>query len=172
LFPIAVTVYVTWWFLDFFDSFFSPLYKKLIGIEVFGLGFVTSMVFILLTGQATHSSLPKQTAVYRRVHVILGWRISAVDRRVGDQATPLSEKHLLGLEASSHIGTPSIIFYPLSFCPQVSAALNPDNEAARAFKECVLIKHPRNGEFAFGFITGETWIDVRPSFEDLFTCWS
>ena len=43
---------------------------------------------------------------------------------------------------------------------QVSAALNPDNEATRAFKECVLIKHPRNGEFAFGFITGETWVHV------------
>lgn len=50
LFPIVVTVYVTWWFLDFFDAFFSPLYKKLVGFEVFGMGFATSMAFIFLTG--------------------------------------------------------------------------------------------------------------------------
>lgn len=43
----------------------------------------------------------------------------------------------------------------------MSAALNPDNEGTKAFKECVLIKHPRNGEFAFGFITGETWIQTE-----------
>lgn len=28
---------------------------------------------------------------------------------------------------------------------QVSAALNPENEAAKAFQECVLIRHPRHG---------------------------
>ena len=43
---------------------------------------------------------------------------------------------------------------------QVSVALNPDNDQAKAFKECVIIKHPRSGEFAFGFITGESFIQV------------
>ncbi|KAG1676037.1 hypothetical protein FOA52_014902 [Chlamydomonas sp. UWO 241] len=50
LFPVAVTVWVTWWFLQFFDSIFSPIYYSLFGLHVFGLGFVTSMVFILGTG--------------------------------------------------------------------------------------------------------------------------
>lgn len=43
---------------------------------------------------------------------------------------------------------------------QVSAALNPENEAAKAFQECVIIKHPRHGEYAFAFITGRTVLQV------------
>ncbi|KAL5662257.1 hypothetical protein ACJX0J_029382, partial [Zea mays] len=49
LFPIAVTFFLTWWFIQFVDGFFSPLYAKL-GFDMFGLGFFTSLVFILLVG--------------------------------------------------------------------------------------------------------------------------
>uniref|UniRef100_A0A2P2LKF3 Uncharacterized protein MANES_16G114500 n=1 Tax=Rhizophora mucronata TaxID=61149 RepID=A0A2P2LKF3_RHIMU len=35
LFPIAVTFYITWWFIHFVDSFFSPIYAQL-GIDFFG----------------------------------------------------------------------------------------------------------------------------------------
>lgn len=44
---------------------------------------------------------------------------------------------------------------------QVSAAVNPANEGSQSFQECVLIRHPRHGEFAFGFITGSTSLRVR-----------
>ena len=44
---------------------------------------------------------------------------------------------------------------------QVSAAVNPANEGSQSFQECVLIRHPRHGEFAFGFITGSTCLQVR-----------
>lgn len=50
LFPVVVTVYATWWILEFFDNFFSPVYEYLLGFHVFGLGFVTSMLFIFATG--------------------------------------------------------------------------------------------------------------------------
>lgn len=94
LFPMVVTVYITWWFLTFFDNFFSvsfslhalhkevlspdawhthsshmplqctvrefheadaclclqPVYEALFGFHVFGLGFITSMGFIIGTG--------------------------------------------------------------------------------------------------------------------------
>ena len=43
---------------------------------------------------------------------------------------------------------------------QVSAALNPENEAAKAFQECCLIRHPRHGEYAFGFVTGKTSLSL------------
>lgn len=36
LFPMVVTFYIAWWFLDFFDGFFSPLYEATIGFHVFG----------------------------------------------------------------------------------------------------------------------------------------
>ncbi|AQK93578.1 Protein LIKE COV 2 [Zea mays] len=49
LLPIAVTFFITWWFIQFVDGFFSPLYAKL-GFDIFGLGFLTSLVFILLVG--------------------------------------------------------------------------------------------------------------------------
>lgn len=35
LFPVAVTFFVTWWFVQFVDGFFSPLYDQL-GIDIFG----------------------------------------------------------------------------------------------------------------------------------------
>jgi len=35
LFPVAVTFFVTWWFIQFVDGFFSPLYERL-GIDIFG----------------------------------------------------------------------------------------------------------------------------------------
>ena len=55
LFPVVVTGYVTWWFLEFFDNFFSPIYSYLFGFHVFGLGFITSMLFIFVTGVFTSS---------------------------------------------------------------------------------------------------------------------
>lgn len=35
LFPIAITFYITWWFIHFVDGFFSPIYAQL-GIDIFG----------------------------------------------------------------------------------------------------------------------------------------
>ena len=50
-----------------------------------------------------------------------------------------------------------------SAAKQVSAAVNPANESTASFRECVIIRHPRQGELAFGFITGQTILVVRPS---------
>lgn len=35
LFPVAVTFFITWWFIQFVDGFFSPIYERL-GIDIFG----------------------------------------------------------------------------------------------------------------------------------------
>lgn len=53
-----------------------------------------------------------------------------------------------------------------SAAKQVSAAVNPANETTQSFRECVIIRHPRNGEFAFGFITGQTVLQVRYCLRD------
>lgn len=50
LLPIVLTVYIMWWFLEFFDGFFSPLYDFLFGFHVFGLGFLTTMFFVFGVG--------------------------------------------------------------------------------------------------------------------------
>ena len=54
-----------------------------------------------------------------------------------------------------------------SAAKQVSAAVNPANETTQSFRECVLIRHPRNGEFAFGFITGQTMLQASASAEQV-----
>lgn len=33
--------------------------------------------------------------------------------------------------------------------------MNPAAENTAAFRECVIIRHPRRGEYAFAFITGQ-----------------
>lgn len=35
LFPVAVTFFITWWFVQFVDGFFSPIYARL-GFNIFG----------------------------------------------------------------------------------------------------------------------------------------
>ncbi|MBA0664095.1 hypothetical protein Goklo_004155 [Gossypium klotzschianum] len=64
LFPVAVTFFITWWFIQFVDGFFSPLYERL-GVDIFGnsicithgfdfifagLGFITSLLFVFFVG--------------------------------------------------------------------------------------------------------------------------
>lgn len=46
LFPVAVTFFITWWFIQFVDGFFSPLYEKL-GVDIFGKAFNTVIMHCL-----------------------------------------------------------------------------------------------------------------------------
>jgi len=126
LFPVVVTLYVTWWFFQFIDNIFSPVYSSLFGFHVYGLGFITSMAFILGVGVFFSSYL-------------------------GGLLLGLGEQGFKRLPLIRHIYSAS---------KQVSAALNPENEAAKAFQECVLIRHPRQGEYAFAFITGRTTLQM------------
>lgn len=126
LFPVAVTVYVTWWFLEFFDNLFSPIYYKLFHFHVFGLGFITSMAFIFVIGVFFSSWL-------------------------GTALLGIGEWIIRRLPIVKHIYSAS---------KQVSVAINPENEGSKAFQECVIIRHPRHGEFAIAFITGRTVLQL------------
>jgi uncharacterized membrane protein len=117
LLPIAVTFYVTWWFIRFFDGFFSPIYDSL-GIHVLGLGFVTSFVFIFLVGVFGSS-----------------W--------IGSSVLLVGEWFIKRMPLVKHIYSAS---------KQISAAISPDQNT-QAFQEVAIIRHPRVGEYAFGFIT-------------------
>jgi uncharacterized membrane protein len=134
LFPIVVTSWLTWWFIEFFDNFFSPLYAAFFGFHVFGLGFVTSMGFIFATGVFASSWL-------------------------GSLVVAVGELIIRKLPLVKHI---------YSAAKQVSAAVNPDNDTARSFRECVIIRHPRKGEFAFAFITGTTTLELPEGDKELY----
>ncbi|KAF3646871.1 Protein LIKE COV 2 [Capsicum annuum] len=124
LFPIAVTFYITWWFIHFVDGFFSPIYAQL-GIDVFGLGFMTSITFIFLVGVFMSSWL-------------------------GTSVLGLGEWFIKRMPFVRHIYNAS---------KQISSAISPDQNT-QAFKEVAIIRHPRIGEYAFGFITSSVVLQL------------
>ncbi|KAA3486097.1 protein CONTINUOUS VASCULAR RING 1-like [Gossypium australe] len=127
LFPIAITFYVTWWFIHFVDGFFSPIYNQL-GIDIFGLGFITSLTFIFLIGVFMSSWL-------------------------GASVLALGEWFIKRMPFVRHIYNAS---------KQISSAISPDQKS-QAFKEVAIIRHPRIGEYAFGFITSSVTLQVGKS---------
>ncbi|XP_019151220.1 PREDICTED: protein LIKE COV 1-like isoform X1 [Ipomoea nil] len=132
LFPIAVTFYLTWWFIHFVDGFFSPIYAHL-GINVFGLGFVTSISFIFLVGVFTSSWL-------------------------GASVLSLGEWLIKRMPFVRHIYNAS---------KQISSAISPD-QSTQAFKEVAIIRHPRIGEYALGFITSSVVLQNYAGDEELY----
>ncbi|PSS01888.1 Protein CONTINUOUS VASCULAR RING like [Actinidia chinensis var. chinensis] len=131
LFPIVVTFYITWWFIHFVDGFFSPIYAQL-GINVFGLGFVTSITFIFLVGVFMSSWL-------------------------GASVLGLGEWFIKRMPFVRHIYSAS---------KQISAAISSDQNT-QAFKEVAIIRHPRIGEYAFGFITSSVVLQNYSGEEEL-----
>nr|CAD1838677.1 unnamed protein product [Ananas comosus var. bracteatus]CAD1838736.1 unnamed protein product [Ananas comosus var. bracteatus] len=130
-FPVAVTFFITWWLIQFVDGFFSPLYAKL-GFDIFGLGFLTSLILIFLVGVFASSWLGA-TIVW------LGeWFINKM---------PFMR-----------------LIYSAS--KQISTAISPDQNTT-AFKEVAIIRHPRVGEYAFGFITSSVVLQTDNGDEEL-----
>ncbi|KAH9300992.1 hypothetical protein KI387_012575, partial [Taxus chinensis] len=132
LFPIAITFYITWWFIHFVDGFFSPIYAQL-GINIFGLGFITSLIFIFLVGVSVSS-----------------W--------MGASVLGFGEWIIKRMPLVKHIYSAS---------KQISAAISPDRNT-QAFKEVAIIRHPRVGEYAFGFITSSVVLQNEIGEEELF----
>lgn len=134
LLPMAITFYITWGFISFVDGFFSPIYNQL-GINIFGLGFVTSISFIFLVGIFMSSWL-------------------------GASVLTLGEWFIKKMPFVSYIYAAS---------KQISAAISPD-QSSNAFKEVAIIRHPRIGEYAFGFITSSTVILRQTTGEEELCC--
>ncbi|KAL6506606.1 Protein LIKE COV 2 [Orobanche hederae] len=131
LFPVAVTFFITWWFIQFVDGFFSPIYERL-GIEIFGLGFITSIIFIFFVGVFASSWLGAT------VFLIGEWFIKRMP----------FVKHIY------------------SASKQISSAISPDQNTT-AFKEVAIIRHPRVGEYALGFITSSVVLQRDDGDEEL-----
>ncbi|KAK9165555.1 hypothetical protein Scep_000746 [Stephania cephalantha] len=132
LLPITITFYITWWFIHFVDGFFSPVYIHLLGINAFGLGFITAIPFIFLIGVFMSSWL-------------------------GASLLQLGEWFIKKMPLVSYIYSAS---------KQISAAISPDKDS-NAFKEVAIIRHPRVGEYAFGFITSTVILQGSMGDEEL-----
>uniref|UniRef100_A0A1J3E2N2 Protein LIKE COV 2 n=2 Tax=Noccaea caerulescens TaxID=107243 RepID=A0A1J3E2N2_NOCCA len=131
LFPVAVTFLITWWFIQFVDGFFSPIYESL-GVDIFGLGFVTSVLFTFFIGIFASSWL-------------------------GSTVFWLGEQFIRRMPFVRHLYSAS---------KQISTAISPDQNTT-AFKEVAIIRHPRIGEYAFGFITSSVKLQTDHGEEEL-----
>ena len=136
LLPIAVSVFATVWFLNFFDRLFAPPLEALLGFRVVGLGFATSMLFIFATGVVASSY-------------------------VGGALISLGEWVIRRLPLVKHV---------FSAAKQISAAISPSGVegggesgvGGGSFRECVLVKNPRLGNFMLAFVTGATRLRGAP----------
>jgi uncharacterized membrane protein len=48
--PAIITFLVIWWLFKFLDGFLEPLYYKILGYHVHGLGFISTVLLIFIVG--------------------------------------------------------------------------------------------------------------------------
>ena len=122
--PAFATAWLLWVFWSRIDDIFAPMYERILGRPVPGLGFLTAIAIILMMGAIARN------VVGRRV---LGW---------GDQ--------LLLRVPVFRLLYPSVKMLIDSFSP----------ERRNAFKAVVLVQHPREGSYAYAFVTSEVIVET------------
>ena len=122
--PVFATGWILWKFWAGIDDIFGPMYERIFGRPVPGLGFLTAIGVILLMG-----------IIARNV--------------VGRRVLALGDRLLLRVPIYRRV-YPSVKMLIDSFSP----------ERRSAFRAVVLVQHPRQGEYAFGFVTSELMLDT------------
>lgn len=122
--PAVITAWILWLFWSGIDDLFSPMYTRMIGRSVPGLGFLTAVAIILLMG------IVARNVAGRR---ILAW----------------AEALMVKLPVFGRL-YPSVKILLDAFSP----------ERRSSFKAVVLVQHPREGEYAFGFVTAELVVET------------
>ena len=165
LFPVVITITATKWLIEFFDSMFSPLYESYFNVEIFG---ACVRAYFRRPIRACFHALPLTP---RPPSLSCGAspnaRTHGHSRLAGlGFVTAVGVIFFAGILGQSWLGSLLIRFsewvmmkVPVvtqiySATKQIGQALDPHSENA-AFKECVLLKHPKEGEYALGFVTGE-----------------
>lgn len=122
--PAIATAWILWVFWSKIDDFFSPMYARMFGRPVPGLGFLTAIAIIFVMGALARN--------------VFGRRVLAV----GDTL-------LLKVPVFGRL-YPSVKMLVDSFSP----------ERRSGFKSVVLVQHPREGGYAFGFVTSEMLLET------------
>lgn len=131
--PVVATAWILWVFWSNIDDLFAPMYERLFGRPVPGLGFLTAVGLILIMG-----------IIARNV--------------VGRRVLAMSDRMLMRLPIYRLL-YPSVKMLIDSFSP----------ERRSAFKAVVLIQHPREGTYAFGFVTSEVLVDAPAGKREMLT---
>jgi uncharacterized membrane protein len=131
--PVVATAWLLWVFWVGIDDIFAPMYAKMFGRPVPGVGFLTAVGIILVMG-----------IVARNV--------------VGRRVLALGDKLLLRVPVYKRL-YPSVKMLIDAFSP----------ERRNGFKEVVLVEHPREGEYAFGFVTSEVLLETPEGKREMVT---
>jgi uncharacterized membrane protein len=131
--PVFATAWILWKFWSGIDDIFGPMYERIFGRPVPGLGFVTAIGVILLMGMIARN--------------VVGRRVLA-----------LGDLLLLRVPIYRRL-YPSVKMLIDSFSP----------ERRSAFRAVVLVQHPRQGEYAFGFVTSELTLETAEGKRDMVT---
>ena len=131
--PVFLTAWLLWIFWSRIDDVFAPIYDRILGRPVPGLGFLTAVAIILLMGTIARN------VVGRRV---LAWGDTLLLR------VPIYRRLY-----------PSVKMLIDSFSP----------ERRSAFRAVVLVEHPRQGEYAFGFVTSQLLLDTPDGKREMVT---
>ena len=122
--PAVATAWLLWVFWSKVDDILAPMYERIFGRPVPGLGFLTAIAIILLMGTIARN------VVGRRV---IAW------------------------------GDALLLKVPIyrRLYPSVKMLIDSFSPARRSsFKAVVLVQHPREGAWAFGFVTSEVLVDA------------
>jgi uncharacterized membrane protein len=122
--PAIATAWMLWVFWSKIDDIFAPMYARLFGRPVPGVGFLTAIAIILLMGTFARN--------------VFGRRVLAI----GDII-------LLKVPVFGRV-YPSVKMLIDAFSP----------ERRSSFKSVVLVQHPREGGYAFGFVTSEVLLEM------------
>jgi uncharacterized membrane protein len=131
--PAFATAWLLWLFWARIDDIFAPMYERILGRPVPGLGFLTAIAVILLMG-----------AIARNV--------------VGRRVLVWGDKLLLRVPVFRLL-YPSVKMLIDSFSP----------ERRNAFKAVVLVEHPREGAYAYGFVTSEVIVETMDGKAEMVT---
>jgi uncharacterized membrane protein len=131
--PVVATAWLLWVFWVGIDDIFAPMYAKIFGRPVPGVGFLTAVLLILMMG-----------IIARNV--------------VGRRVLALGDKLLLRVPVYKRL-YPSVKMLIDAFSP----------ERRNGFKEVVLVEHPREGEYAFGFVTSEVLLETPEGKREMVT---
>ena len=121
--PAIATSWVLWVFWSWIDDRFAPVYERMLGRPVPGLGFLTAVSIILLMGIVARN--------------VVGRRVLSFGDKVLHRVPVFRLLY------------PSIKMLIDSFSP----------ERRGSFKAVVLVQHPREGTWAFAFVTSELTLE-------------
>jgi uncharacterized membrane protein len=122
--PAIATGWLLWIFWAKIDDIFAPMYERIFGRPVHGLGFLTAVMIMLIMGIIARN--------------VVGRRVLAV----GDK--------MLHRVPVFRLLYPSVKMLIDSFSP----------ERRNSFKAVVLVRHPREGAYAFAFVTSQLLLEA------------